>query len=115
VAGESPRTQRALRKIGRERTTWLTASAAVEALLMLLVLPAAIVMQALHYAWLPLLIAFLIVHASTVWWFFAACAPSRVEGPHGLPPIIAIVLNPMAAIRSGDSLTQAIFDASARN
>jgi hypothetical protein len=118
VARQGAGAERTLRRVDRELARsprWLALSACAEALLMLLVLPATIATQALHYAWLPLLIAFLIVHASTVWWFFASYAPWRAQGPHGVSPVIAVVLNPMAAIRSSDALTQAMFDAGARS
>ena len=106
-----------LRRVSRELSRvsrWLTVSACAEAMLMLVALPAAIASQVLHYAWLQLLISFLLVHTSTAWWFLRSFREWRPAGPKGLSAMLAVALNPMAAIRSGDALAQAIFEACVR-
>jgi hypothetical protein len=98
------------RRLGGGSTALAVATSA-EAAVMLLLVPAMFLTNAVHYAWQPLLALIVMTHAATAVLFVRGVRRWERSRHDRVMDLAAILANPLSAIRSGDVLVQRAFDA----
>jgi hypothetical protein len=98
------------RRLGGSGTALAVATSA-EAAVMLLLVPAMFLTNLVHYAWQPLLALIVMTHAATAILFVRGARRWECSRHDRVMDLVAILANPLSAIRSEDVLVQRAFDA----
>jgi len=102
---------RKLDHINRRTRKLLTIAASIEAVVLLVLVPATVAAHLLRYSWVPLLLLTSISHIATAFLFLQNLRFWQKDRQQTLKDFLAVCVNPLAAIRSGDILTQKMFGA----
>jgi hypothetical protein len=98
-----------LDRFSARRHASLRIAVSVQSVIILILLPVVIALQALSFVWLPLLALLIISHVATLYFFVRNLRSFERDSNQLLMLSLPIFFNPIAAIRSGDVLLQRLF------